>query len=109
MKGYPIAINTIPHSQRYLPHEITTLFHAVRLYRSGYSIRYICRKYHISKSSLMRWNKRFDGSGESLVSRSHRPHSPHPNAHSGEELKWIRDYHRRSPHASVKVFHNLSN
>ena len=94
-------MNTIPHSQRYLPHEINTRFHAVKLYRGGYSISYICRKYHVSKSSLMRWNKRFDGSKESLASKSHRPHSPHPNAHTEEELKWIRDFHRRNPHASV--------
>ena len=49
----------------------------------------------------MRWNKRFDGSKESLISRSHRPLSPHPNAHTEEELKWIKDFHRRNPNASV--------
>lgn len=101
MKGYPIAMNTIPHTQRYLPHELSTKFYAVSLYRKGYSVSYVCRKYHISKSSLMRWNKKFDGTKESLRNKSHRPLSPHPNAHSEKEIKWIKDFHRRNPHASV--------
>lgn len=94
-------MDTISYTQRYLPHEINTRFHAVKLYRSGCSVEFVCRRYHISKSSLMRWNRRFDGSKESLLSMSHKPHSPHPNAHSEEELKWIKDIHRRNPHASV--------
>jgi len=49
----------------------------------------------------MRWNKRFDGSRESLVDKSHRPHTPHPNAHSETELTWIRNLHRRNPHMSL--------
>ncbi len=49
----------------------------------------------------MRWNKRYDGERESLLDRSHRPHSPHPNAHTAEELKWIADLHRRNPNISV--------
>lgn len=38
---------------------------------------------------------------ESLLDKSHKPLSPHPNSHTAEELKWIRDYHRRNPHISV--------
>lgn len=49
----------------------------------------------------MRWNKIYDGTRESLIPKSHRPHSPHPNAHTEEELKWIRDYHRRNPNISI--------
>ena len=49
----------------------------------------------------MRWNKRYDGTKESLVPKSHRPHSPHPNAHTEQELKWIKDYHRRNPNISL--------
>ena len=94
-------MNTIPYSQRYLPHELTTKYHAVKLYRSGCSVSFVCRRYHISKSSLMRWNRKFDGTKESLADRSHRPHKTHPNAHTERELKWIRDIHRRNPHISV--------
>ena len=49
----------------------------------------------------MRWDKKFDGTKESLRDKSHRPHTKHPNAHTDEELKWIQDYHRRNPYISV--------
>ena len=49
----------------------------------------------------MRWNKKFDGTKESLIDKSHRPHSKHPNAHTDEEIKWIKDYHKRNPKISV--------
>jgi len=88
-------------SKRYLPHELSTKYHAVETYRREKDISYVCRLYHISKASLMRWNKRYDGSKESLRAKSHKPHSPHPNAHTETELKWIKDYHRRSPNISI--------
>lgn len=94
-------MNTITYSQRYLPHQINTKFYAVKLYRTGVGVSFVCRRYHISKSSLLRWNKKFDGTKESLLDKSHRPHSRHPNAHTDEELKWIQDYHRRNPKISV--------
>lgn len=94
-------MNTITHSQRYLPHEFSTKYHAVKLYRSGVGVSFVCRRYHISKSSLLRWNKKFDGTKESLLDKSHRPHSKHPNSHTDKELKWIYDYHRRNPKISV--------
>ena len=49
----------------------------------------------------MRWNKAYDGTEESLVPKSHKPHTQHPNAHTKQELKWIRDYHRRNPNISI--------
>ena len=94
-------MNSITHSQRYLPHTIETRFYAVKLYRSGCSVRFVCRRYHISKASLMRWNKKFDGTRQSLADGSHRPLSPHPNAHTPTELKWISNLHRRNPHISI--------
>lgn len=94
-------MSIVPHSQRFLPHTLNTRFHAVKLYRNGNSINYICRRYRISKSSLLRWNKRFDGTRESLADRSHRPLTAHPASHTDLEIKWIRDYHRRNPNISV--------
>lgn len=88
-------------NRRYLPHETVTRYHAVKAYRDTKDISYVCRKYHISKASLMRWNKRYDGTRDSLVSRSHRPVSAHPNSHTPQELKWIQDYHRRNPNISI--------
>lgn len=94
-------MESITHNKRYCPHEITTRLHAVELYRQTKDISYISRKYKISKSSLMRWNKAYNGTKESLADRSHKPHSQHPNAHTEQELKWICDYHRRNPHISI--------
>ena len=94
-------MTSISHSQRYLPHELTTKYYATKLYRSGYSISFVCRRYKISKSSLMRWNRKFDGTKESLINQSHRPISKHPNAHTNQELKWIKDLIRRNPNISM--------
>lgn len=68
MKKSSTVINTITHSQRYLPHELNTKFFAVQLYRTGVGVFFVCRRYHISKSSLMRWNKKFNGTKKSLIS-----------------------------------------
>ena len=87
--------------KRYCPHEITTKLHSVELCRKTGDISYVCRRYHISKASLMRWNKAYDGTRESLQNKSHKPHSPHPNAHTEQEIKWIKDYHRRNPNISL--------
>ena len=72
--------------------------HIVETYRNGNSIDYVCRKYHISGISLWRWDKKYDGTPESLLDKSHRPISRHPNAHTDEEIKWIKDLIRRNPH-----------
>ena len=94
-------MNSITQNKRYLPHEITTKTGAVKLYIETKDIGFVCRRYHISKASLMRWNKLYDGTRESLIPKSHRPLSPHPNAHTEEEVKWIKDYHRRNPDISL--------
>lgn len=96
-----IAMDIITQTQRYLPHELTTKYYAIKLYRNGYSVAFVCRRYHISKSSLMRWNKKFDGTKESLKDKSHRPKSKHPNAHTEEEIMWIKNYIRRNPNIST--------
>lgn len=94
-------MDSIAQKKRYLPHEISTKIYSVKLYRETHDIDFVCRRYHISKASLMRWNKKYDGTAESLMPKSHRPLTQHPNAHTEEELKWIQDYHRRNPNISV--------
>ena len=79
-------------------HDIKTKIHAVITYRtSKYSVYHICLKYHISKASLMRWNKVYDGTIESLMDKSRRPHTPHPNSHTTEEIEKIKNLVRRNP------------
>ena len=89
------------NGKQYLPHTVSTKEGAVKLYRQTKDIDFVLRRYHISKASLMRWNKLYDGTRESLAPKSHRPHSQHPNAHKEEELSWIRNYHRHSPNISI--------
>lgn len=91
----------VTQNKRYLPHEITTKVQSVKLYRQTKDIGFVCRRYHISKASLMRWNKLYDGTKASLQPKSHRPNTPHPNAHTETELDWIRNLHRRNPDISV--------
>lgn len=101
-------MNSIPQKLRYLPHTLETRYHAVKTYRKGASVAFICRRYKISKASLMRWNKRFDGSKESLQNRSHRPKTNHPQSHSEEEIAWIKNCIRRNPNATlIEIFYKL--
>ncbi|WP_438838996.1 DDE-type integrase/transposase/recombinase [Streptococcus pluranimalium] len=101
-------MTSIPQNIRYLPHTLNTRYHAVKTYRNGASVDFICRQYKVSKASLMRWNKRFDGTKESLRDNSHRPLTPHPKAHTEQELTWIKNIIRRKPKASlIEIFYKL--
>jgi transposase InsO family protein len=85
-----------------IPHTIKTRIAAVNTYRNNKaSVEFICRKYHISKASLMRWNKLYDGSDLSLKDKSHRPLSTHPNAHTDFEARKIEKLIKRNPHIGL--------
>ena len=89
------------NSKRYLPHDLKTRENAVKTYRNSGDINYVCRKYHISRISLWRWNNKYDGTKESLMDKSHRPKSKHPKAHTDIEIKWIKDLIKRNPHITL--------
>ena len=55
----------------------------------GKRVTEVARLYRISRTSIYRWRKRYDGSVESLYEGSHRPHS-HPNQHTAEEIALIK-------------------
>lgn len=59
--------------------------------------------YKVNRQYVYRWKRRYDGSWDSLRDRSRRPHS-HPNQHTPEELKLIKDMRRRNPHTGLVVF-----
>lgn len=61
------------------------------------------RRFGVSRATIYRWRKMYDGSLNSLAERSRRPHS-HPNQHTPEELKLISDMRRRNPNAGLVVF-----
>ena len=52
-------------------------------------------RYQVSRNSIYRWLKRYDGTWQSLQDRSHRPHH-HPAEHTQEEYDLIRRYWRRN-------------
>ena len=68
-----------------------------------YGVTRAAARYHMSRQTLYRWIKRYDGTLGSLADRSHRPHS-HPNQHKPEEIKLIDDMRRRNPNAGIVVF-----
>ena len=56
-----------------------------------YGVTKAAIKFGECKRTIYRWRKRYDGSLESLKDKSRRPHH-HPNEHTEEEIKLIRNY-----------------
>lgn len=76
-------------------------------YTEKYGVSRASRKYNKSRSYIYFWKARWDGSVESLGCQSRRPHS-HPNQHTKEELKMIRNMRRRNPDLGmVELWHRL--
>ena len=76
-------------------------------YAEKYGVSRASRKYNKSRSYIYFWKARWDGSVTSLSCQSRRPHS-HPNRHTPEELKLIRDMRRRNPNLGmVELWHRL--
>lgn len=46
------------------------------------------RKYGVSLSSVKRWCKKYDGTWQSMLEKSHRPHI-HPNRYTPKEERQI--------------------
>ncbi len=67
------------------------------MYQNCGDIAYVCRKYHISRVSLWRWNKKYDSANESLAdNKIHRQLSKYPKAHTEIEIKWIKFNKKKS-------------
>ncbi len=76
-------------------------------YAQKYGVSRASRKYNKGRSYIYFWMARWDGSVESLACQSRRPHS-HPNQHTPEELKLIRDMRRRNPRLGmIELWHRL--
>lgn len=65
-------------------------------YAEKYGVTKASRKYNKCSSYIYFWRKRYDGTLQSLAKASTRPHS-HPNQHTEEEIKLIKDMRRRNP------------
>jgi len=76
-------------------------------YAQKFGVSRASRKYNKSRSYIYFWLSRWDGSVASLACQSRRPHS-HPNQHTEQELKLIRDMRRRNPNLGmVELWHRL--
>lgn len=66
--------------KRYCPHLLETKLHAVEVYRKTKDLSFVCRRCHISKASLMRWNRAYDGTKNSCRTSptSRIPRTPMP-------------------------------
>ena len=60
-------------------------------------------KYHRNRQFIYRLRWRYDGTIQSLLPKSRRPHS-HPAQHTPAEIRLIRNMHRRHPHDGLVVF-----
>lgn len=49
----------------------------------------VSRKFKCHERTLWTWKSMFDGTLESLANKSKRPHTPHPNSHTKEEVDKI--------------------
>lgn len=52
-------------------------------------------RYRVSRKQIYEWRKRYNGKWQSLIERSHRPHS-HPREQTAEEYAMIERYYRRT-------------
>lgn len=68
---------------------------ALNLLKSS-SFEFVAHRYHCSVQILYRWRKMYDGTLESLKPKYHAPYTPHPNRHTDEEIKHIKDLIKRN-------------
>lgn len=69
-------------------------------YAQRHGVSAASRKYNQARSYIYFWRKRWNGSMESLQCQSRRPHA-HPNQHTEEEMKLIRNMRRRNPDLGI--------
>lgn len=87
--------------RRYIPHLLKNRECAVKMLNNGATIEYVCSKYHCSRTSIWRWKSKYNGSIDSLIDKSHKPHTTHPNSHTEEEIKHINNYLKRNPNITL--------
>ena len=83
--------------------QITTRRQAIIKYSEKKGVTAAAIRYNVSRATIYRWRKRYDGTLESLVNRSHRPHS-HPNQHTEEEIALIKRMRKKNKHTGLVVF-----
>ena len=59
-------------------------------------------EFNVNRRTIYRWRDRYDGTLESLKDKSHRP-KHHPNEHTAEEIKLIKDYKANNKETGLVV------
>ena len=67
-----------------------------------YGVTKAAVKFEECKRTIYRWRERYDGSLESLKDKSRRPHY-HPNQHTEEEIKMIKNYKNNNKETGLVV------
>ena len=70
-------------------------------YRHG--VTKASRRFNEHRKTIYKWMKRYDGTIESLLDKSRRPHNS-PKAHTEEEIKLIKDWKKRNKETGLVVF-----
>ena len=83
--------------------QITRRRQAIVEYSLKNGVTSAARRYNVSRPLVYRWRDRYDGTLESLQDRSHRPQS-HPNQHTEEEIKLIKDMRKKNKHTGLVIF-----
>lgn len=65
------------------------------------TFEFVAHRYHCTIQTLYRWRKIYDGTLASLEPKYCAPHTPHPNSHTEEELKHIKDLIKRNPNIGL--------
>lgn len=59
-------------------------------------------KFKMHRKTIYRWREKYDGTAQSLKNKSRRPHS-HPNQHTEEEIKLIKNYKNKNKETGLVV------
>jgi len=62
---------------------------------------FVAHRYRCTIQSLYRWRRQYNGTLLSLANKSSRPHTPHPNRHTEDEITHIRNVIRRNPNIGL--------
>ena len=76
--------------------------HSVVKFALKYGVSKAEKEFRVNRRTIYRWIKRYDGTIESLKDYSRRPHH-HPNEHTDEEIRMIRNYKNNNKETGLVV------
>ena len=71
-------------------------------YSFKYGVTKAAIKFKMHRKTIYRWREKYDGTPASLKNKSRKPHS-HPNQHTEEEIKKIKDYKYKNKETGLVV------